>query len=759
MIIRYLIRSPVLLLLLLIGSGGPGPPAVDDAHARPAPVWMAEQNDRMREAMETGRDAFARLAFGEARASFRRASRIDRRDPLPHVWLGRCDLTEPPAAFAREEQLRSALEHMERALEVDSTSREGRYWKARTLTRLGGNRNQAEALDLFEGLVEEDPLYEDVMRRLLAAYMEAGSLQDYVGNLEAAARATTDDPVLTFRYADALRLNGNSGRAEAMLRGLRERYRDFAPGWVNYTLALTLFEMGEAEDGSIRYLDAITFMKYPAVARAMWEDAIWIADLTQMARFRRAGTVEEYATFLRGFWKEKDPTKTTVDNEVIAIHYDRLRVAEQNYLMAGYRAVWNNPDEQGWLHLPPTYDIEAPFNDMGLIYLRWGDPDETAWTHEIEVDNMAWKYEEKGIRQEMIFLFEQHQLGGGWRFVPTPRAGEHAAALVSMDPKFGMLLYGVDQQSLSFLVEDANQDLRVGLTGSGYIPEIEAQPLTIYNDEASFKAPGGMTRYEAYWAIPVIELVTPHTLDEGAAIVTVNISLFTADFQEVYRNSRQLRVPIGPGVGPDMISIDQEVMTVAPGYYTLALDFSDEEGNRRQIQEIATIVDSFPEGELNISDVEIAFTIEQGERGRFAKGGVTVTPLPTRVYLQNQPVLIYFGIYGLEKDEYGATRYRTSYRIDPGAGETGSLGRIRIGGRTATRQQAGGVEVVLDEESGIFNDIVKTLAISLEDSSFKTYRLRITVEDLVAGTRTVRQTFFYVNRARVMSRDKCRHRE
>ncbi len=638
---------------------------------------------------------------------------------------------------------------MERALEVDPASREGRYWKARTLTRLGGNRNLNEALELFEGLVEDDPLYEDVMRRLLGAHAEQGSLPDYVGVLEAAARATTSDPVLTFRYADALRLSGNTSRAEAMLRGLRERYRDFAPGWVDYTLALTLFEMGEVEDGTTRYLDAITFMKYPAVARAMWEDAIWAANLTQMARFRRVETVEDYANFLRGFWKEKDPTKTTVDNEVIAIHYDRLRVAEQNHLMAGFRAVWNNPDDQGWLHLPPTYDIEAPFNDMGLIYIRWGEADEVAFTHEIEIDNMSWMYEEKGQRPRMIFHFEQHPLGGGWRFVPTPGPGEYAASRVSMDPKFGMLLYGVDQQSLSFLVEDANQDLRVGLTQSGYIPEIEVEPLTIYNDEASFKAPDGMTRYEAYWAFPVIELITQKTLDEGEAIVTVNISLFTSDFQqEVYRNTRQMRVPIGPGVGPDMISIDQEVMTVAPGNYTLALSFSDQEGFRRQDQEIPIIVRNYPEEGLHISDVEIAFTVVEGEQGRFAKGGYMVTPLPTRVYQQNQPVLIYFGIYGLRKDEYGATRYRTSYRIDPGAGEQGSLGRVRIGGRTATRQQAGGVEVVLDEESGIFNDVVETMAISLEDSSFRMYRLRITVEDLVAGTRTVSQTFFRVNRVR-----------
>jgi hypothetical protein len=348
----------------------------------------------------------------------------------------------------------------------------------------------------------------------------------------------------------------------------------------------------------------------------------------------------------------------------------------------------------------------------------------------------------------MIFLFAQHALGGGWRFIPAPLSPVHAEALVNLDPKFGMFLYGGDQQRVSLMVQDANQDLRVGLTRSGHIPEIESEPLTVYNDEAAFKAAGGLTRYETYWAFPPAELVTPQTLDAGEAVVTVNLSLFTPEFREVYRNSRQMTVPIGPGITPDMIAIDQEVMTVEPGSYVLALDFSDAGGTRRQMQEIDTVIKRFPADELVISDVEIAFTFARGEQGRFAKGGYTVTPLPTRVYRENQPVLVYFEINNLTRDEYGTTRWRISYRIDPGAGETGSMGRIRIGGRLAAAQQAGGVEVTLDEEFGILEDVVKTLAITLEDSSFKTYRLRITVEDLVTGARAVRQSFFYVNRAR-----------
>ena len=187
-------------------------------------------------------------------------------------------------------------------------------------------------------------------------------------------------------------------------------------------------------------------------------------------------------------------------------------------------------------------------------------------------------------------------------------------------------------------------------------------------------------------------------------------------------------------------------MALPPGDYVVALEIRESYGNRRQIQEMYPVVRAFPTGTLAISDVQIAQSIAEGERGgRFIKPGYTVMPLPTRVYQQGQDAQIYFGIYGLEKDVIGATRYRISYQLMPGSAERGTLGEVVIGG-VRGRRDAGSVVVTGDEESGIFSDVNKVLTIDVGDSNFTIYRLRVMVEDLVSGSRAEHITWFRKSR-------------
>jgi hypothetical protein len=302
----------------------------------------------------------------------------------------------------------------------------------------------------------------------------------------------------------------------------------------------------------------------------------------------------------------------------------------------------------------------------------------------------------------------------------------------------------MDQQAVMMLAQDTNTDLREALTRDTHIPEFDVTPLTIYNDEATFKAAGGMSRYEAYWAIPLMELMSDEVAMQGWVEIGVNVSLFTRQYMEVYKNERVERVQIPRGTPSDAMTVDQEVMVVSPGDYVLALQISESTGNKLQIQEIPVTIPAYPEDELEISSIEIALNIIEGERGRFSKPGYTVWPLPTRAYQEGQPAQIYFDIYGLAKDEINATRYRVSYQLDPGTGEVGTLGRISIAGLLGQRQTTGGVRITGEEESGISAEVHKVLTIDLGGSSFKTYRLTITVEDLVSGRRTTRRTFFRI---------------
>lgn len=703
-----------------------------------------QQENEKETAIAEGRAALAVPNFERARDAFRRAIGLDRDDPIPRVWLGRTYFLERPDPLDREANFERALREINRALRIDEACQDARYWKGRVLMRLGGRGNLVEARELYEGLVAEDPYYDDSIKRLQDLHVKQGSLTSYLEELKTAAIADPNDPMATYRYAEVLRQSGDVGLAEALLLRLRESYRDFLPGRVNYSLALINFEREEYEYGTEYYLDAIAFMQNPVPAHMMWEDVYLIAKLTEMRRFREAETVEQYRDFFRSFWKRRDSTKTTVDNERIGIHYERLKTCWEDFQMTGVRAAWNDPDTDKLLRLPVTFDLESPFHDMGVIFLRHGEPDDRAWSHDVAVDNMSWKYDEKGQRPEMIIHFEKHKLGGGWRFVPTPGPGQYAISRTSLDPKYGALQYGMDQQAVMRLAQDANTDLREALTQDTHIPEFDVIPLTIYNDEATFKAAGGMSRYEAYWAIPLMELMNEEIAAQGAVDIGVNVSLFTRDYIEVYRNERVERVHIPRGTPSDAMMVDQEVIVVRPGDYILALQISESTGNKLQIQEIPITIPAYPDNELEISSIEIALQILEGEGGRFTKSGYRVWPLPTRAYQEGEPAQIYFDIYGLAKDEINATRYRVSYQLDPGTGESGTLGRISIAGLLGQRQTAGGVMFIGEEESGISTDVHKVLTIELGSSSFLTYRLTVIVEDLVSGRRTTRRSFFRI---------------
>ena len=48
---------------------------------------------------------------------------------------------------------------------------------------------------------------------------------------------------------------------------------------------------------------------------------------------------------MRGFWKKRDPTKTTLENERIAVHYERLADCWEHYVQPSRRRDLSVPNE------------------------------------------------------------------------------------------------------------------------------------------------------------------------------------------------------------------------------------------------------------------------------------------------------------------------------------------------------------------------------------------------------------------------------
>lgn len=88
--------------------------------------------------------------------------------------------------------------------------------------------------------------------------------------------------------------------------------------------------------------------------KSTFEVLDYIAESDERKEMRAADTPEEQRAFWERFWKRRDPTPDTPENETMEEFYRRVQYANQHFGVAG----------PGWR------------TDMGKIYIKYGQPDE-----------------------------------------------------------------------------------------------------------------------------------------------------------------------------------------------------------------------------------------------------------------------------------------------------------------------------------------------------------------------------------------------
>ncbi|HVP37181.1 MAG TPA: GWxTD domain-containing protein [Terriglobales bacterium] len=119
---------------------------------------------------------------------------------------------------------------------------------------------------------------------------------------------------------------------------------------------------------------------------ANWDKAVdllrYVASDKELKDLRATTGKEERIKKWRDFWKSKDPTPDTPENELMEEYYKRIKYANEHF---------------------GIYDKEGYKTDMGLVYVKFGPPDEVD-RHPFELDVRAyqvWYY----YRLSRKFLF------------------------------------------------------------------------------------------------------------------------------------------------------------------------------------------------------------------------------------------------------------------------------------------------------------------------------------------------------------------
>ena len=136
--------------------------------------------------------------------------------------------------------------------------------------------------------------------------------------------------------------------------------------------------------------------------------------------------------------------------------------------------------------------------------------------------------------------------------------------------------------------------------------------------------------------------------------------------------------------------------------------------------------------ELMVSNILPAASIREvalGVGGRFIRGDLEVLPLPGRALQADQHLFIYYEVYNLAKDQFGATSYSIEYSVAEAPEGRSLTTRLFLGIRNLVGRRRRAVISHTTSGSNIHSDMNSYLEIDLSDLSPQTYELYLTITD------------------------------
>jgi len=695
----------------------------------------------------------------EAEKAFKLALRKDKRHAPASNGLG---------LVYREKKngLRRAIRFFRDAVRADRSYAEAQYNMAQTLQRYGSS----ETLKAYEKAVEMDPAHPD-------AHFQIGRIQAASRRNEKAERA--------FRAQIAAAPEHQGARLYLALVLKASGRLDEAVG----TLEEVVTSPGEHQRRSVLELAGI-FQQKRAFGRSAALYESYIADLVEhersvyrdlrlvAGRSLPEGTSDNGAetadAAFHAFWESRDPAPVTEANERLLEHYRRVAFARENYGKARF-----------------------PWDDRGETYIRYGDPNHVSRSgdHRVErhprvvavKDRLVAQAGEAGVallraraeevqssmrshRRDLMTQQErdrrdevQRDRGQvdtgiaseailGWPVYPVPAMGKweywiyvdppmevtytqrvHEGPYEYADPPQGLGKIAKTWQEMApeFVIQEVAHR-----RPSTYRPDFATGPLDFYFSSATFRAPSGQTALEVYYGVPTRHLLSAAQEAGGGVVELVRgLGVYDGSGKPVHRLRSEMPVRIAGAVdtsaGAFVPAVDR--VELPPGAYRIRVQVLDETSGKSQVYPQDRVLADYSGDGLKVSEIELAHSIEASDGGPFAKGDVSVLPAASRSFGKAQPVGIYFEVYNLVRDAFGATKYRVSYELR--SLERKSVGaRVLSGlGRLLGRESGEGTVRIEYEQTGTTTEEQVYLQLDVSESEPGRQLLKVSVTDELSG--------------------------
>ena len=347
----------------------------------------------------------------------------------------------------------------------------------------------------------------------------------------------------------------------------------------------------------------------------------------------------------------------------------------------------------------------------------------------------SWIY--LGIGKGIEIVFTDQFMNGSWDYPLPPKSPLLAVASQNFHPQ---VIIGHHAKE--------TPDFYNGIPGT--------EVLNFYYDLATFRGKNLKTDQNIYLGLLPKDIFAQNDTSTTAALINWTASLVNDEGTVI--NSAQHTVSLSSMQSG--IAIDAMSLKTLPGDYRLIVHITDQNSGKWGFYQQQIHIPNYAVDSLSISDIEMAYHIfTEPQSYKFQKDDVWVIPMPTRNYLRNQAVNIYYEIYNLQKDAFGQTKFRIKYTIWEDKRKNASLlGSISsfIG------------KLVIDQkpEISISSDYngkstTEPVYIELDTKKLKPglYQLAVEVHDLISLQTSSREALFILNKNEINKRVTKREEE
>ena len=396
------------------------------------------------------------------------------------------------------------------------------------------------------------------------------------------------------------------------------------------------------------------------------------------------------------FWKKKDPTPLTEQNEFLEEHQRRL-----DYVLTNFSSSFGS----------------RPWDDRGQIYLIYGEPDErdlrifhhwdrsriSPQTKERELafrSTPGWGMslkafmnsdpdkEETGTQEDEIFY---SMFGEVWHYNKYFKIfqfeDQHLTGYYTLTPYTD--IFGRTEELQKFFSEKVKAETQKEI----YQHDYGGKALDYALDLVRFRSGKENYLVDVNVALPLDRMEYGHK-DTNQISYLRRIAFFDQDMKEVLKDSATLYKSVPPEQKKGHLLIDQKSYKLYPGKYTLAIEIRDLSSQRIGIYKKDFWL---PEYELQrgpvISDVELANFIRKRseQEEKYVKNNLLVMPQPTKIFYPTQNVNFYYEIYELKIGQDKKSKYSVAYVLinfqskkeelvfDPKVFESDSTSTVQVG--------------------------------------------------------------------------------